>query len=55
MQPGSSSTARYGYDAGNKRVWRGDTGVDEYRVLEPRRRKVFQEDSGGLKDGFWAG
>ena len=25
VQPGTSSTARYAYDAANKRVWRGDT------------------------------
>ncbi|MEQ1948813.1 MAG: RHS repeat-associated core domain-containing protein [Bryobacteraceae bacterium] len=30
LRPGASSTVQYGYDAGNKRVWRGDTGVDEF-------------------------
>ncbi|MEQ1887136.1 MAG: hypothetical protein ABL967_18890 [Bryobacteraceae bacterium] len=30
LRPGASSTVQYGYDAGNKRVWCGDTGVDEF-------------------------
>jgi RHS repeat-associated protein len=34
VQPGSSSPVHYGYDAGNKRIWRGDStsGLDEFAL-----------------------
>jgi pectate lyase len=42
VQPGSSSTAHYGYDAGNKRVWRGDTGVDEIAFWAGQKLATYQ-------------
>ena len=47
MQPGSSSTARYGYDAGNKRVWRGDTGVDEIAFWAGQKLATYQISTSG--------
>jgi hypothetical protein len=49
VQPGSSSAARYAYDAGNKRVWRGDTGVDEVTFWAGQKLAIYQiSTSGGL-------
>ena len=47
VQP-SGSTARYGYDANNKRVWRGDTGVDEIAFWAGQKLATYQiSNSGG--------
>ena len=52
VQPGSSSTAHYGYDAGNKRVWRGDTGtgMDEIAFWAGQKLATYQvsTDSSGV-------
>jgi hypothetical protein len=37
----SGSTARYGYDASNKRMWRGDTGVDEFTFWAGQRMSAY--------------
>ncbi|HEV2353827.1 MAG TPA: RHS repeat-associated core domain-containing protein, partial [Puia sp.] len=44
VQPGSSSTVHYGYDAGNKRVWRGDTsvGLDEITFWAGQKLATYQ-------------
>jgi len=50
VQP-SGSTARYGYDAGNKRMWRGDSGlgVDEIAFWAGQKLATYQvSTSGGL-------
>jgi RHS repeat-associated protein len=43
VEPGSGSTARYAYDPGNKRVWRGDSSLDEIDFFS----------AGGLKLGTY--
>ena len=49
VQPGSSATAHYGYDARNKRVWRGDTGLDEIAFWGGQKMATYQvSTSGGL-------
>ena len=42
-----SSTAHYGYDAGNKRVWRGDSssGIDEISLLGGPEARDYQLSS----------
>jgi RHS repeat-associated protein len=47
VQPGSSATAHYGYDTGNKRVWRGDTGVDEIAFWNGQRLATYQISTSG--------
>ncbi len=44
VQPGSSSTAHYAYDAANKRVWRGDTGsgLDEISFWAGQKLATYQ-------------
>jgi RHS repeat-associated protein len=50
VQPGSSSTARYAYDASNHRVWRGDTSVDELAFWSGSQKLATYQisTSGGL-------
>lgn len=49
VQPGSSATAHYGYDTGNKRVWRGDTssGLDEITFWAGKKLATYQVSSSG--------
>jgi RHS repeat-associated protein len=46
VQP-SGSTARYAYDVGNKRVWRGDTGVDELAFWVGKKLAAYQISTSG--------
>ena len=47
VQPGLSSTTRYAYDAANKRVWHGDTGVDEITFWAGQKLATYQIATSG--------
>ncbi|MEO8050897.1 MAG: RHS repeat-associated core domain-containing protein [Acidobacteriota bacterium] len=49
VQPGSSATAHYAYDTGNKRVWRGDTssGLDEITFWAGKKLATYGISSSG--------
>ena len=43
VQPGSSSSVHYGYDVGNRRVWRGDgSGLDEITFWAGQKMATYQ-------------
>src|SRR6185295_6292557 len=49
VRPGTSATARYAYDTGNKRIWRGDTssGLDEITFWAGMKLATYQVSTSG--------